>query len=289
MAAESVKLDPSTIPNSIEASSVQSSGMSLNSTSATISLVEQSENPPFDALQTPVSKQERSLQKKFPNPQTMEETPFIPRKRSEALDAIIGRMFLSGLSRFLSGATSCWFSQPDVCQRVYYANHTSHLDILVIWSALPDYVRRYVRPVAAKDYWSKGIFKPYIASRLFNAILLERQHIKAHQNPIDDMLREMGNQYSIIIFPEGGRQSSGKMAEFKSGLYHMCKKRPELELIPIYIDNMNRILPRGTYLPVPLLSRVTFGSPIWLEENEKKNDFLERARQAVLDLKYRQS
>ena len=160
--------------------------------------------------------------------------------------------------------------------------------MLVIWSALPDYVRRNVRPVAAKDYWSKGLFKPYIAKRLFNAILLERQNVKAHHNPIDEMLQEMGDRYSIIIFPEGGRQSSGHMAEFKSGLYYMCKRRPELELIPIYINNMNRILPRGTYLPVPLLSHVTFGPPLWLEENEKKQAFLERAQKAILDLKERQ-
>ena len=210
------------------------------------------------------------------------------RRRYFAPDALIGRALFSGLARFLSGATSSWFSQPDTCQRVYYANHTSHLDMLVIWSALPDYVRRNVRPVAAKDYWSKGLFKPYIAKRLFNAILLERQNVKAHHNPIDEMLQEMGDRYSIIIFPEGGRQSSGHMAEFKSGLYYMCKRRPELELIPIYINNMNRILPRGTYLPVPLLSHVTFGPPLWLEENEKKQAFLERAQKAILDLKERQ-
>lgn len=286
MTAESVNHDSSTTPDSTVAHGVHDFGAPSNRDAATATSIA-SATPLVSATSTasapPVTPATAT------GDRTIEETLILPRKRSEALDAIVGRAFLSGLSRFLSGATSCWFSQPDTCQRVYYANHTSHLDILVIWSALPDYVRRYVRPVAAKDYWSKGVFKPYIASRLFNAILLERQHVKAHQNPIDEMLREMGNQYSIIIFPEGGRQSSGKMAEFKSGLYHMCKKRPELELIPIYIDNMNRILPRGTYLPVPLLSRVTFGAPIWLEENEKKNDFLERARQAVLDLRFRQN
>lgn len=206
-------------------------------------------------------------------------------QRYFALDARIGRSLFSLLARFLSGASSSWASPPQTCQRVYYANHTSHLDILAIWSSLPGDVRRFVRPVAAKDYWSKGRIRPYIANRLFNAILLERQHVKAHQNPIDAMVHEMGDRYSIIIFPEGGRQSSGEIAEFKSGLYHICKKKPLLELVPIYIDNMNRILPRGRLLPVPLLSHVAFGEPIWLKENEKKQDFLARARQAVLDLK----
>ena len=220
------------------------------------------------------------------NPKAEKATPSpIPPHRCFAIDAVVGRAIFSGLSRFLSGATSSWYSQPDTCQRVYFANHTSHLDMLVIWSAMPDYVRKVVRPVAAKDYWGNGFFRPYIAKRLFNCILLERQNVKVHHNPVDEMLHQMGSQYSIIIFPEGGRQSSGQIAEFKSGLYYMCKKRPELELIPIYINNMNRILPRGTYLPVPLLSHVTFGNPLWLEKNEKKQDFLDRARQAILDLK----
>ncbi|MDO4573630.1 MAG: lysophospholipid acyltransferase family protein [Planctomycetia bacterium] len=202
------------------------------------------------------------------------------------MDKIIGRAILALLAQFLSGASSRWYqSQPDTCQRVYYANHTSHLDILVIWASLPAYVRKVVRPVAAKDYWSAGPIRRYIAKRLFNAILLERQNVSVHRNPVAGLLDEMEDKYSIIIFPEGGRQSSDQMAEFKSGLYYMCKHRPELELVPIYIDNMNRILPRGTYLPVPLLSRIVFGPPLWLEKNEKKQDFLARARQAVLDLK----
>jgi 1-acyl-sn-glycerol-3-phosphate acyltransferase len=79
------------------------------------------------------------------------------------------------------------------------------------------------------------------------------------------------------------------VGEFKSGLYYLAKKRPDLELIPVYIDNMNRILPRGEFLPVPLLSSITFGPPMWLEAGETKNEFLERARKAVLKLRERET
>lgn len=204
------------------------------------------------------------------------------------MDKKFGRLLLVLLARFLSGSSTRWFgSVPDTCQRVYFANHTSHLDVLVIWSALPAYVREVTRPVAAKDYWIKGFIRRYIANRLFNALLIDRQHIKVHNSPVNYMLDEMADKYSIIVFPEGGRSDGTKIGDFKSGLYYLCKKKPELELIPIYIDNMNRILPRGTYLPVPMLSRVVFGPPIWLEENESKASFLERARQAVLNLKHK--
>jgi len=202
------------------------------------------------------------------------------------MDINLTRSVLALLARFLSGASVRWIdSQPDTCQRVYFANHTSHLDAVVVWSALPQQVRALTRPVAAKDYWSAGRIRSYLANRVFNALLIDRTEIKVHQSPVDLMIREIGHRYSLIVFPEGGRNSGGEIGEFKSGLYYLCKKRPDLELIPVHIDNMNRILPRGEVLPVPLLTCISFGPPIWLEAGEPKTDFLRRAREAIRRLK----
>ena len=202
------------------------------------------------------------------------------------MDTNFTRNFLAVAARILSGASVRWIdSQPDTCQRVYFANHTSHLDPIVIWSALPQAVRMITRPVAAKDYWSKGPVRRYFANQLFNAILIDREEIKVHQSPIDMIIREIGHTHSLIIFPEGGRSAGLEIGEFKSGLYYLCKKRPDLELIPVHVDNMNRILPRGKVLPVPMLSCITFGPPMWLEAGEIKVDFLARTRDAVRRLK----
>ena len=138
--------------------------------------------------------------------------------------------------------------------------------------------------MAAKDYWSGGWIKPHLA-KAFNALLIDRKEIKVHQSPIDLMIREMGDVYSLIVFPEGGRTSGEEMGQFKSGLYYLSKKRPDLELVPVHIDNLNRVLPRGEFLPVPLLSCITFGSPMWLDSGEPKAQFLTRARDAVRRLK----
>ena len=189
------------------------------------------------------------------------------------------------LAKLFSGFTVRWVDcQPDTCQRIYFANHTSHLDAVVLWSALPRELRSVTRPVAAKDYWSSGWLKPHMA-RSFNALLIDRKEIKVHKSPIDIMLSQMGDVYSLIVFPEGSRASGDEMGEFKSGLYYMGKKRPDLELVPVYIDNVNRILPRGEFLPVPLLSCITIGPPIFLEAGEPKTEFLKRAREAVQRLK----
>lgn len=194
--------------------------------------------------------------------------------------------FLAFIARILSGASVRWIdSQPDPCQRVYFANHTSHLDTIVLWSALPSTIRALTRPVAAKDYWTAGRIRRYLANRVFNALLIDRTEIKVHRSPVDLMIREIGDRYSLIVFPEGGRSPGPEVGEFKSGLYYLCKKRPDLELIPVHIDNMNRILPRGEFLPVPLLTCISFGPPMWLEAGEAKADFLHRTREAVRRLK----
>ena len=189
------------------------------------------------------------------------------------------------IAKFFSGASVRWVDcEPDTCQRVYFANHTSHLDALIIWASLPKQIRALTRPVAATDYWTGGPVRRYL-HKIFNALLIDRKKVKVHNSPIDIMIREIGDTYSLIVFPEGGRNTTGEMSQFKSGLFHLSKKRPDLELVPVYIDNLNRVMPKGELMPIPLLSCISIGAPIWLESGENRNDFLARARQSVLDLK----
>jgi 1-acyl-sn-glycerol-3-phosphate acyltransferase len=122
-------------------------------------------------------------------------------------------------------------------------------------------------------------------ARSFNVLLIDRKKVKVHRSPVEMMIREMGKEYSLIVFPEGGRTTGEEMGEFKSGLYYLSKKRPDLELVPVYMDNLNRVLPRGEVLPVPLLSCITIGPPMWLEQGEPKAEFLARAREAIRRLK----
>ncbi|MDR3233834.1 MAG: 1-acyl-sn-glycerol-3-phosphate acyltransferase, partial [Planctomycetaceae bacterium] len=168
----------------------------------------------------------------------------------------IAKKLLIGLTRIISGATVLWYeSQPDdSCQRIYFANHTSHLDAMVIWSALPKNIRNKTRPVAATDYWSAGPLRRYVSKKILNAVLIERENVNLKNTPVTIMVSEIKDTYSLILFPEGGRSLDGALGEFKGGLYYLCKKRPDLELIPIYLNNMNGILPKGRSLPVPMLS-----------------------------------
>ncbi len=190
------------------------------------------------------------------------------------------------LARLISGATARWSGcAPETRQRIYFANHTSHLDALVLWAVLPREIRALTRPVAARDYWLAGRLRRHVAEDIFHAILIERKKPTVNDNPIEQILATMGDTRSIIIFPEGTRHAGPEPAPFKSGLYHLAHKRPQAELVPVLMDNLNRILPKGEILPVPLIGHVTFGPPMKLLAGETKPAFLERARMAIIRLR----
>jgi 1-acyl-sn-glycerol-3-phosphate acyltransferase len=192
------------------------------------------------------------------------------------------KALFAAIAKLISGANARWVGcMPEARQRVYFANHTSNLDALVIWASLPPQIRALTRPVAARDYWTKSKFRLYLANKIFNAVLIERKRPTAHDNPLTDMLNALGDRHSLIIFPEGGRQTGAELAPFKGGLFHLAKDRPDVEFVPVRMENLNRILPKGEFLPVPLLGGISFGTPIKLEAGEEKNSFLERAQNAV--------
>ena len=191
-----------------------------------------------------------------------------------------------GLARILAGGSvRCLECEFDSRQRIYFANHTSHLDFVLVWSALPRSLRALTRPVAAKDYWDRAGLRRYLVANVFNAVLVERDRTVATRNPIDVLLEGLGERHSLIIFPEGTRGNGVQLGPFRSGLYRLGKARPDVELVPVYIDNLNRVLPKGEFVPVPMLASVSFGAPMRVEHGEEKEAFLERARSAILELR----
>ena len=192
---------------------------------------------------------------------------------------------LTLLMRVLVGAQPRWIgSRPSPALRIYYANHTSHMDTLALWCALPAGLRAKTRPVAASDYWSGAGLKSYIATRGFNALFIERNPDRRESDPLAPLVEALQRGESLIIFPEGTRRAQALPSPFKSGLFHLAAKVPAAELIPVYLDNLYRSMPKGTLLPVPLTCSVRFGAPLERRPDESKDAFLDRARQAVVDL-----
>jgi 1-acyl-sn-glycerol-3-phosphate acyltransferase len=191
-------------------------------------------------------------------------------------------LLLAFIARLITGAQGHWKGCPPKAeQRIYFANHQSHLDWVLIWAALPRELRASTRPIAARDYWTKTPFKQWLTSEVFHAVYVARQR-SDDQDPLEPLVEALQHGDSLVIFPEGTRSGKGEPMPFKSGLFHLAEQFPEVPLVPAWIDNVQRVMPKGEVVPVPILCTVTFGAPIRLEPGEDKRAFLERARAAVL-------
>lgn len=196
------------------------------------------------------------------------------------------RLALIALTRLLTGARARWRDAPVAGETViYFANHTSHLDAVVIWSALPSRLRERTRPVGAVDYWTKGAVRRYLACRVLNTVLIERKKVSVQNNPLQPMLAALDEGSSLIVFPEGTRSDNDQPGPFKSGIFHLARARPQLRLRPVLLDNLNRVLPKGEFLPVPMLGSVTIGPALNFLPGEDRDVFLTRAHNALCTLR----
>lgn len=192
---------------------------------------------------------------------------------------------ITSMARTVTGARSLWLGcAPEPVQRIYFANHSSHGDFVLLWASLPPALRKVTRPVAGSDYWNKSATRRYIIKRVFNGVLIDRERIDPSVNPMQPMLAALENGDSLIIFPEGTRNLGDGLLPFKSGLYHLTKKHPQAQVVPVWIANLNRVMPKGRVLPLPLLCTTSFGPALQLTEDESKEHFLTRCRDALLAL-----
>lgn len=192
-------------------------------------------------------------------------------------------LVITHIARLAMGVTVRWAqAAPKQRQRIYYANHSSHLDFVMVWAVLPRTMRRHLRPVAAADYWSATPLKRFIACNVFHAVLVPRgDGEEAARKSVARVAEAMGSEHSLVIFPEGTRGRGARVAPFKSGLYHLARMKPEAELVPVYLTNMHRVLPKGEVLPLPVMCSATFGAPLPIWPQETKSDFLARAHAAL--------
>lgn len=198
-----------------------------------------------------------------------------------SLVAVVVRL----MARLVTSARPVWQGmEPIPRQRIYFANHASHGDFVLIWMTLPPRLRQSARPVAGADYWEASRLRRFLIHDVFHGVLIER-HEPRKDNPLEVMNAALNAGDSLILFPEGTRNTTEHpLQEFRSGLYQLSCAHPGVELVPVWIDNLNRVLPKGEFVPIPLLCSVIYGQPLTLESNESRGAFLARARASLLAL-----
>lgn len=195
-----------------------------------------------------------------------------------------------GFARTLTGVRAIWLSgAPQAAPTVYFANHRSHGDFVLLWTSLPPDLRTLTRPVAAADYWLASPTRRFIGCEVFRAVLVDRSGAAASSDSIGQMATALDAGDSLILFPEGTRnESDDALLPFKSGLFHLAQRCPQARLVPVWINNLHRVLPKGAIVPLPLACSVTFGAALESPrgvEPDAKQAFLDGARSALLELR----
>lgn len=202
------------------------------------------------------------------------------------LERLVASLII-GFVRLLTGAQAFWRGgRPNAAQRIFFANHASHGDFVLLWASLPPWLRRRTRPVAGADYWNRSALRHFIGGRVFRAVLIDRERKEGSPDPVEQMVAALAGGDSLILFPEGTRNTTDAvLLPFKSGLFHLANRYPKAELVPVWINNLARVMPKGQLIPIPLLCTVTFGAALPRIDGEDKAAFLERARAAMLELR----
>ena len=189
-------------------------------------------------------------------------------------------------ARLLTGVRALWSgTAPRAEQTLYFANHTSHGDFVLLWATLPADLRSITRPVAAQDYWESSALRQFIGQDVFNSLMIHRD-ITTGPNPVQQMTQALLAGDSLIMFPEGTRNTGDDvLLPLKSGLFHLARACPQVRLVPVWIENLKRVLPKGSLVPIPLACSVRYGTPLMLADGEEKALFMARARAAMLELR----
>ena len=200
--------------------------------------------------------------------------------------AEIAAAAITFFARLVTAVRGVWAGiEPVRRQRIYYSNHVSHGDFVLVWTVLPERLRRRTRPVAGADYWLASPVRRFIGRHVFNAVLIDRNPETRTLDPVEQMAESLDGHDSLILFPEGTRNTTDDaLLPFKSGLYHLAKARPKVDIVPVWVANLNRVMLKGEFVPIPLICTVTFGAPLHVGDGEEKEAFLDRARDALLEL-----
>ncbi|HOJ78747.1 MAG TPA: lysophospholipid acyltransferase family protein [Bacillota bacterium] len=173
---------------------------------------------------------------------------------------------------------------PKVHPFIIVANHSSHLDTLSLLSIFSIKDLHRIQPVAAGDYFNRNRFVSFLTHKLFNILTIPRSAINKENHPVKLMKNALEQGNSLIIYPEGTRSLTEEIGRFRPGIAHLIKEIPGIKVIPVFLANMGRSLPKGEYLPIPFFCEIVIGEPLLLQAD--KTAIIQTLENAVKRLKH---
>jgi len=171
-------------------------------------------------------------------------------------------------------------------QYVVASNHNSHADAVTLMTAIPTNKLAKTRPVAAADYFGRNKFVSFISWFFLNLVLIPRKRADkpGDDDPIEIMDRVLKKGHSMILFPEGSRGEAGKMQPFKKGIGFLMEKNRNIPVIPVYMEGIGRVLPKGNKIILPSLTKIYVGKAVHFS-NESAEEITSIIEKKVLELK----
>ena len=171
----------------------------------------------------------------------------------------------------------------EVDHFIIVSNHNSHLDTMTILSSLPASVLPHVHPVAAGDYFNKYRVLGFLVRIFVNVVYVYRDQSDKGSN-LDYLDNHLKSGRNLILFPEGTRGEPDQLQSFRSGVGVLLKNNPSVKFVPVYIDGVGKMMPRGDGLPIPTIAHYKMGDPVDIAGLDIK-EINDAVLKSILDVK----
>jgi len=166
------------------------------------------------------------------------------------------------------------------------ANHSSHVDTLLLLAIFPSRAVSRVRPAAAADYFLKDPVIGWFSRHVIGIVPVARRKAGRDEDVLAPARAALAAGDIVVVYPEGTRGDGDEgdgMGQLKSGVARLAEAFPEAPVIPVWIQGAGRVLPKGETIPVPLNCAVLVGEPLaWTGD---RHGFMAALRAALLALK----
>jgi 1-acyl-sn-glycerol-3-phosphate acyltransferase len=120
-----------------------------------------------------------------------------------------------------------------------------------------------LRPVAAADYFLRNRAIAWFTLNIVNMIPIERARVgKRGEDPLEDCAKALSAGEILLVYPEGTRGETEALAKFKGGVARLKEQFPDVPVVPVYMQGLGRVLPKGEYTLVPVVVDVFVGEAV---------------------------
>lgn len=170
---------------------------------------------------------------------------------------------------------------PQQGPAIIVSNHNSHLDVFALMNVLGLRRLRYVRPVAASDYFLKGRLRRWFSTQIIGIIPIDRDNVKRihGKHPLEPIAEVLADKGIVLLFPEGTRGEPERLDEFRTGVAHLARRHPQVPITPVFMHGLGKALPKGEALLVPFFCDIVVGPP--LDSTLGKQEFMASLSRAM--------